>query len=354
MKKLNDLVRPNIRSLKPYSSARNEFHGEASVFLDANENPYNTAYNRYPDPMQGELKKRISELKDIAPEHIFTGNGSDEAIDLVIRAFCEPGVDNIVTITPSYGMYEVAAATNNVGCVKVNLEPGFRLNADAVLNAAGEHTKAIYLCSPNNPTGNLLSREEIYRILKYFQGLVVVDEAYIDFAATPSFIRGLLSFPNLIVFQTLSKAWGAAGIRLGMAFASSEIIAILNKIKYPYNISRPAQQCALEVLSREACMKKQLEEILRERTQVETALEQLPFVKQVYPSDANFILVRVEDAQATYNYLVEKQIIVRNRHSIALCEGCIRITIGTPEENNLLLQALKNYYSLGIRKENNR
>jgi histidinol-phosphate aminotransferase len=340
MKKLSDLVRPNIWSLKPYSSARDEFHGEASVFLDANENPYTTPYNRYPDPMQRELKKRISELKDIAPEHIFTGNGSDEAIDLVIRAFCEPGVDKLVTITPSYGMYEVAAAINNVQCVKVNLESDFSLNADAVLDAADEHTKLIYLCSPNNPTGNLLSREEIYRILKYFQGIVVVDEAYIDFAPSPSLIRGLLSFPNLIVFQTLSKAWGAAGIRLGMAFASPEIIAVLNKIKYPYNVSGPTQRCALEVLSREACMKNQLRDILHERDSVKIALQKLPFVKHIYPSDANFILTKVEDANATYNYLVRKKVIVRNRHSTALCEDCIRITIGTPEENKLLIKAL--------------
>jgi histidinol-phosphate aminotransferase len=340
MKKLKDLVRPNIWNLKPYASARNEFRGEASVFLDANENPYNTPYNRYPDPMLRALKMRISELKDIAPEHIFTGNGSDEAIDLVIRAFCEPGVDNMVAISPSYGMYEVAAATNNVQCVKVNLGPGFTLNADAILHAANEHTKAVYLCSPNNPTGNLLSREEIFRILKYFQGIVAVDEAYIDFAPSPSFIRQLLSFPNLIVLQTLSKAWGAAGIRLGMAFASPEIIAILNKIKYPYNVSAPAQQCALEILSHEERMKSQLGEILHERTAVEAALQRLPCVKRVYPSDANFILVKVTDANAAYRYLREKKVIVRNRHSVALCEDCLRISIGRPEENRLLVRAL--------------
>lgn len=340
MKDLNNLVRPNIRKLKPYSSARDEFRGEASVYLDANENPYETSCNRYPDPMQRQLKQRISELKDLAPECIFTGNGSDEAIDLAIRAFCEPGEDNIVTIAPSYGMYEVAAAINNVQCVKVNLEPGFRLNAEAVLEAVNERTKAVYLCSPNNPTGNLLSREEIYRILKYFRGLVAVDEAYIDFAPSPSLTRGLLSFPNLIVFQTLSKAWGAAGVRLGMAFASPGIIGILNKIKYPYNVSRPSQRQALEILSQEARMQAQVREIVGERAVVEAALQELPFVKRVYPSDANFILVEVEDARATYNFLAEKKIVVRNRHSVALCEGCIRITIGRPEENRALIRAL--------------
>jgi histidinol-phosphate aminotransferase len=340
MKQLKDLVRPTIWNLKPYSSARDEFQGEASVFLDANENPYNEPYNRYPDPMQRELKSRISALKDIAPEYIFTGNGSDEAIDLVIRAFCEPRIDNIVTITPSYGMYEVAANTNDVKCVKVELAPGFRLNADAILDAVDSHTKAVFLCSPNNPTGNLLNREEIYRILKYFGGIVVVDEAYIDFASSPSLTRGLVSFPNLVVLQTLSKAWGAAGIRLGMAFASPAIVAILNKIKYPYNVNRLTQEYALKLLKQTARMKEQLLEILNERTLIETALQEYPCVKQVYPSDANFILLRVEDPNATYGHLVKQGIIVRNRSNIALCEGCIRITVGTPEENNALLEAL--------------
>jgi histidinol-phosphate aminotransferase len=338
----NDRLRPSIRSLKPYSSARDEFRGEASVFLDANENPYNEPYSRYPDPMQRELKQRISELKDLAPEYIFTGNGSDEAIDLVMRAFCEPGTDNIVTIAPSYGMYEVAAGINGVDCIKVALADEFRLDAGAVLDAADSHTKIIYLCSPNNPTGNLLEREEIYRVLKYFPGPVVVDEAYIDFAPAsyPSLTRGLVSFPNLIVLQTLSKAWGAAGIRLGMAFASPAIIAVLNRIKYPYNVSRLTQEYALDVLRQEERMKSQRSEILRERTRVGDALAQLPFVRRVYPSDANFILVRVDDANATYNYLVEQKIIVRNRHTVARCEGCLRITIGTPEENRQLIAAL--------------
>jgi histidinol-phosphate aminotransferase len=341
MKQLKDLLRPNILSLKPYSSARDEFHGEASVFLDANENPYNAPYNRYPDPMQRELKRRISGLKDLAPEYIFIGNGSDEAIDLAIRAFCRPGIDNIVTLTPSYGMYEVAAQINQVECIQVPLSDNFRLSADAVLNAAGEHTKIVYLCSPNNPTGNLLDREEIYRVLKYFGGIVVVDEAYIDFASSPSLTRGLVSFPRLMVLQTLSKAWGAAGIRLGMAFASPEIIAVLNRIKYPYNVSRPAQEYALEVLSREEEMRRQLSEILRERSLTKEALQRLPFVRHIYPSDANFILVRVNNANATYRYLMEQKVIVRNRHTVSLCEDCLRITIGTPEENHTLIKALE-------------
>jgi histidinol-phosphate aminotransferase len=237
-------------------------------------------------------------------------------------------------------MYEVAAHINQVECVKVPLSSGFRLDAGALLDAAGSHTKAVYLCSPNNPTGNLLEREEIYRILKYFEGIVVVDEAYIDFASSPSLTRQLVSFPNLIVLQTLSKAWGAAGIRLGMAFASPGIIAVLNRIKYPYNVSRPAQEHALEILSREEQMKSQLAGILRERTLVETALQALPFVRHIYPSEANFILVRMNNANATYNYLVEQKVIVRNRHTVSLCENCLRITIGTPEENRILLNAL--------------
>jgi histidinol-phosphate aminotransferase len=341
MKNLKELVRPNIWNLKPYSSARNEFQGEASVFLDANENPYNEPYNRYPDPLQRKLKDRISELKDIAREHIFLGNGSDEAIDLVIRAFCEPGIDNMITITPSYGMYEVAADVNNVKCIKVPLSADFRLDAGAVLDAADSNTKLVYLCSPNNPTGNLLEREEIFRILKYFRGLVVTDEAYIDFASSPSLIRGLVSYPNLIVFQTLSKAWGGAGIRLGMAFASPGIIEILNKIKYPYNISQLTQEQALRLLNRQEAMKAELFEILKERTLVETALRELPFVQRIYPSDANFILIKVDDPNATYDYLVKKGIIVRNRNTVTLCEGCLRITIGTPEQNKLLLKTLQ-------------
>ncbi len=341
MKQLKELVRQNIWDLKPYSSARDEFHGEASVFLDANENPWNAPYNRYPDPLQRKLKERISALKDIAPEHIFTGNGSDEPIDLILRVFCEPAIDNIVAISPSYGMYEVAANTNNVKCVKVLLDKDFRLNAEAILNAVDTHTKVIFLCSPNNPSGNLLEREEVLRILKCFPGIVVIDEAYIDFATSPSYLRELVSFPNLIVLQTLSKAWGAAGIRLGMAFASPEIITILNKVKYPYNVNQLTQEQAIAILDNVEGMQHQLQLILSERDRVETILKGNPFYYKVYPSDANFLLVETGDANAIYQYLTEQGVVVRNRTNISLCEGCLRITIGTPEENDKLLQALK-------------
>ena len=341
MKSLKELVRPNIWNLKPYSSARNEFQGEASVFLDANENPYNEPYNRYPDPLQWKLKDKISVLKGIDRTSIFLGNGSDEPIDLLIRAFCEPGVDTILSIDPSYGMYQVAADINNVACRKVRLNKDFNLNADALLQAVETSTKIIFLCSPNNPSGNILSRGELYKIINGFEGIVVIDEAYIDFSSSPSFIKELKDFTNLVILQTLSKAWGAAGIRLGMAFASPEIIGLLNKIKYPYNINQLTQEQALEILNRQETMKGELLEILNERTLVETALQELPFVKQIYPSDANFILVRIDKPDATYDYLVEKGIIVRNRNTVTLCEGCLRITIGTPQQNNTLLKALQ-------------
>ncbi len=341
MKELRDLVRENVWKLKPYSSARDEFHGAASVFLDANENPWNPPYNRYPDPLQWKLKERIAELKGVEKESIFLGNGSDEAIDLVIRAFCEPALDGIVTITPSYGMYEVAAEVNNVECRKVPLDDCFGLDADAVLKVADEWTKVIFLCSPNNPSGNSLDRGAIYKILKNYEGIVVVDEAYIDFSAYPSFLRELAGFPNLIVLQTLSKAWGAAGIRLGMAFASPEIIALLNKIKYPYNINQLTQEKALELLSDEAVKNKQVREILAERDRLEKILAEPPFSYQVYPSDANFLLVNVGNADAVYDGLVRKGVVVRNRNNVTKCHGCLRITVGTPAEDNALLDALK-------------
>ncbi len=339
---IKDIVRPNVWAMKPYSSARNEFHGEASVFLDANENPWNLPYNRYPDPLQKALKERISILKDIDPDYIFLGNGSDEPIDLIIRAFCEPREDNIVTITPSYGMYEVAADINDVKCIKVHLDNDFRLNAETLLNAVNEHTKVIYLCSPNNPSGNVLDRAEIFKVLKYFPGVVVIDEAYIDFSSSPSILTNLVSYPNLIVLQTLSKAWGAAGIRLGMAFASQEIIAILNKIKYPYNINQLTQEYALKILQDVESMQKQLKRILEERERIADILTQFPYSYKVYPSDANFLLIEVGDANGIYQKLVNEGVVVRNRNNVALCQGCLRITIGTPEENDKLLDTLKN------------
>lgn len=341
MKDLKELVRPNVWEMKPYSSARDEFHGTASVFLDANENPYNEPYNRYPDPMQWKLKDRIAELRGVDRTAIFLGNGSDEAIDLAMRAFCDPAVDSITTISPSYGMYEVAAAVNDVECRKVLLESNFELNADKVLAQVDEWTKLVILCSPNNPTGNSLDRNEIYKILNAFDGIVVIDEAYIDFSSQPSFISELERFPNLMVLQTLSKAWGAAGIRLGMAFASPQIIAILNKIKYPYNINQLTQDYALEVLNNEPRMREQLYHIISERKRLEAALQVTNCVRTLYPTDANFILVNVSYADTIYGMLMKQGVIVRNRNTVTLCNGCLRITVGTPEENDRLIAAIK-------------
>lgn len=341
MRELKDLVRPSVWKMKPYSSARDEFKGTASVYIDANENPYNQPYNRYPDPMQWVLKDRIAAIKEVDRTAIFLGNGSDEPIDLLIRAFCTPGVDNILSIDPSYGMYQVAADTNDIEMRRIRLNDNFSLNPEALLQEADRQTKIVFLCSPNNPSGNNLARESIYTVLNRFEGLVVVDEAYIDFSSERSFTHELKRFPNLVVLQTLSKAWGAAAIRLGMAFAAPDIIAVLSKVKYPYNINQLTQEYALEVLSREETVKEQRLEILRQRTKVERTLLEMPFVKKVYPSDANFILVCVEDANKTYDYLVGQGVIVRNRTNQTMCEGCLRITIGTPEENTILLNALK-------------
>lgn len=341
MKDLNQLVRDNVLRMKPYSSARDEYKGEASVYIDANENPFNAPYNRYPDPLQWDVKEKLAILKGVRKEMILLGNGSDEPIDLMIRAFCDPGKDAITSISPSYGMYEVSAGVNNVEFRKVPLTENFELDADELLRVAGDDTKLIYLCSPNNPTGNNLSRSEIRKVLEAFDGLVIIDEAYIDFSSEPSFLNELERYPNLVVFQTFSKAWGAAAMRLGMAFASPEIIAILNKIKYPYNINLLTQEYALGLLAKEEEMKGQLVRILTGRTVLERELREIPCVVKLYPSDANFVLVRVTDANGIYNRLIEKGIIVRNRTNIALCEGCLRITVGTEEENRILLDELK-------------
>lgn len=342
MIELNKLVRQSVLKMKPYSSARDEYQGEASVFLDANENPFNTPYNRYPDPLQWAVKEKIALLKGVHKENILLGNGSDEPIDLLIRAFCDPGKDAVTSITPSYGMYEVSSEVNNVEFRKVKLTPGFELDADELLRTAGEDSKLICLCSPNNPTGNNLSRKAIHRVLDAFHGLVVVDEAYIDFSSEGSCLSELSKYPNLVVLQTFSKAWGAAAIRLGMAFASPEIISLLNKIKYPYNINQLTQEYALRLLQEENKMKEQLVLILKGRTMLERRLRELACVKTIYPSDANFILVRVTDANGIYNRLVKKGIIVRNRTNVTLCEGCLRITVGTEEENEQLLNELEN------------
>ena len=344
MKTLKELTRPNIWALKPYSSARDEYNGAAaSVFLDANENPYNLPHNRYPDPLQRDLKAELTRIKQVKAENIFLGNGSDEAIDLVFRAFCEPGVDNVVAIDPTYGMYKVCADVNNVEYRKVLLDDAFQFTADALLAATDEHTKLVFLCSPNNPTGNDLLRSEIEKTLAAFSGLVIIDEAYNDFSSAPSFLQQLDKYPNLVVFQTFSKAWGCAAIRLGMAFASAEIISIFNKIKYPYNVNQLTQQQALSMLQRYDELEGWVKELIAERGRLMDAFSTLTCVKEIFPSDANFFLARVTDAGAIYNYLVAKGIIVRNRSSISLCGNCLRVTVGTPAENKTLLEALQAY-----------
>jgi len=340
---VESLVRKNIRNLKPYSCARSEFKGEASVFLDANENPLNYPYNRYPDPMQWELKQKISQIKKVRPEQIMLGNGSDEPIDLVIRIFCEPKQDNIVAIDPTYGMYQVCADVNNVEYRKVLLNTDYSLDSDTLLKAVDERTKVIFLCSPNNPTGNLLNRTEMLKVIHNFHGVVVIDEAYIDFSSEKSWLADLDSYPNVIVFQTFSKAWGLASLRCGMAFASEEIISYFNKVKYPYNVNILTQNFVKEQLEEEARKNDWVKMILEQRIYLVEALKRLPLVEKVYPTDANFLLVKVPDANAVYNYLVDKGIIVRNRNSISLCLGCLRITVGTKDENKILLDELLKY-----------
>lgn len=342
MKELKELTRENIWNLAPYSCARNEFSGRnAKVYLDANENPYNGPLNRYPDPLQLEVKKQLAKVKGVAEDCIFLGNGSDEAIDLMYRCFTEPKVDNVVAMDPTYGMYKVCADINDVEYRTVSLNEDFSLNADNILAACDNHTKVIWLCSPNNPTGNALDRGAIEKILKNFEGLVVVDEAYCDFSSQKPFRTELSKYPNIVVLNTMSKAWGSAGIRLGMAFASKDIIDILNKVKYPYNVNALTQREALELLADPYEVDKWVRTILLERSRVVDAIKVLPICRKVYPTDANFVLVEVDDARKTYEYLVDRGIIVRNRNSVHLCNGCLRITIGTKTENQELLAALR-------------
>lgn len=344
MKTLQELTRPNIWKLKPYSSARDEYKGvEASVFLDANENPYNGPHNRYPDPMQWEVKNTLARIKKVDPRQIFLGNGSDEAIDLVFRAFCQPGQDNVVAIDPTYGMYQVCADINDVEYRKVQLNENFQFTADKLLAATDMHTKLIFLCTPNNPTGNDLSRQEIEKVLNSFDGLVVVDEAYNDFSKAPSLLADLDRYPNLIVLQTFSKAWGCAAIRLGMAFASTDIISIFSKIKYPYNVNQLTQKQALEMLHSHYEIDRWVKILKEERGYLESEFARLPCTVHIFPSDANFFLVRVTDAMKIYNYLVGEGIIVRNRHTVSLCGNCLRVTVGTRVENDKLLDALRHY-----------
>ncbi len=341
MKTLQELIRPNIWSLAPYSCARNEFTGEASVFLDANENPYNQPFNRYPDPLQLQLKEKIAALKGVRPTQIMLGVGSDEPIDLIFRIFCEPSKDNVVAINPTYGMYGVCADINNVEYKQVNLNADFTLDAAKVLKACDKNTKVIFLCSPNNPTGNSLARTEIEKIVTSFEGIVVIDEAYIDFSNEPSWLASLDQYPNIIVLQTFSKAWGMAALRCGMAFASEDIIAFFNKVKYPYNLNLLTQEAVYKQVENVDQKNEWVKALLMERKKMMAALEALPLVKQIYPTDANFVLVKVDDANGAYKQLVDKGIIVRNRNSVTLCEGCLRITVGTPSENKQLLTALQ-------------
>ena len=344
MKPLRELVRPNIWSLSPYTSARDEYQGkDAKVFLDANENPYNAPFNRYPDPLQRDLKKKIAIIKGVNEQSIFFGNGSDEAIDLMFRMFCRPGTDNAVAIEPTYGMYGVCADINDVEYRRVLLDENFQPDADKIMAATDANTKLIFFCSPNNPSGNNIDRKVIDRVLDSFDGIVIVDEAYIDFAGVPSYLLQLESRPNLIVLQTFSKAWGMAGIRLGMAFAQPEIIRIMNKVKYPYNINQLTQQRAMEEVMQYDRVQEWVKSILRERTRLMSEFAELDCTIKVYPSDANFFLARVKDAKATYDYLVDCGIIVRNRSKIALCGNSLRVTVGTAPENNALIDALKKF-----------
>ena len=344
MKSLEELTRTNIWSLAPYSSARNEYAGrEARVFLDANENPYNQPFNRYPDPLQLELKAAISKVKGVPAENIFLGNGSDEAIDLPYRCFCEPGVDNVVAIEPTYGMYKVCADINAVEYRPVLLDENYQIVAEQLLAATDAHTKIIWLCTPNNPTGNCLKREEVIKVIEGFEGLVIVDEAYSDFSSQKTLRSELSKYPNLIVLNTMSKAWGCAAIRLGMAFASKEIIHIFNKVKYPYNVNLLTQQQALEALKDPFEVDNWVKILLQERARMMDAFSMLPICEKVYPTDANFFLAKMTDATKIYNYLVDKGIIVRNRHRVQLCQNCLRITIGTKTENSELIAALRQY-----------
>lgn len=346
MRPLKELVRPNIWALQPYSSARDEYAGhEARVFLDANENPYNSPYNRYPDPLQKELKRRLAEVKGILAGNIFLGNGSDEAIDLCYRVFCVPREDNVVAIEPTYGMYKVCADINDVAYRPVLLDDSFQITADRLLDACDRHTKLMWICSPNNPTGNNINRDEVEKAVRAFDGIVVVDEAYADFSPQEPFRKQVGRYPNLIVLNTFSKAWGNAAIRLGMAFASADIIALFNKVKYPYNVNLLTQRHALELLSDPLRVDDWVRRILQERGKMMKAFAELPSCKQMFRTDANFFLARMTDAQAVYDYLVGRGIIVRNRSRVTLCGDCLRITIGTRSENSALLGAMRQYGS---------
>jgi histidinol-phosphate aminotransferase len=340
-----DLVRPHIWDLKPYSSARDEYSGEAKVFLDANENPYDdkkSGWNRYPDPYQREIKKQLAAIKAVPEESIFIGNGSDEAIDLLYRIFCEPAKDNVILCPPTYGMYEVSASIHNVETIKVELTEDYQLQVVKILEAQNEYSKLLFICSPNNPTGNVLQKEAIEQLLQGFQGIVVIDEAYIDFSSEASWLTHLNQYDNLVIMQTMSKAWGLAAVRLGMAFTNPELINIFNKVKPPYNISGPNQQVVLETLHNKSQVESEVNKILADREKLATVLQELEVVTRIHPSDANFLLVEVKDAALLYKQLLTKEIVVRDRSKVSLCGNCLRITVGTEEENNKLLESLSN------------
>jgi histidinol-phosphate aminotransferase len=341
---IQDLIRPSIKALKPYASARDEFKGSKDnlIFLDANENPFENGVNRYPDPQQGQLKALISEIKDVSKENILLGNGSDEVLDLLIRMFCEPNKDNIIILPPTYGMYEVLANVNAVEILKINLsDETFQPQVTTILEAANANSKMLFICSPNNPTGNSFEASTIEFLLKKFKGIVVIDEAYIDFSNEDSWLGKLNQFPNLVVTQTLSKAYGMAGIRLGMCFASAEIIATLNKIKPPYNINQLTQDKAMDGLRKMTLVQSQIACLLDERAALSKGLEDVDFVKKIYPSDANFVMVKVDDANKRYEQLIDSGIVIRNRTTQPLCDNCLRLTVGTEEENKKLIENLK-------------
>jgi len=347
---VNTLVRANIAGLTPYSSARDEFSGEAKVFLDANENslgsPLKKWYNRYPDPHQKAIKQKLAQIKGIAAEHIFLGNGSDECIDLLYRCFCNPGKDNVIICPPTYGMYEVSANINDVEVKKVSLLPNFELDLSGIEDAIDNQTKLIWICSPNNPTGNSLKRLDIETLLNNFKGLVIVDEAYINFSKQKSFVQELTEYPNLVVLQTLSKAWGLAGLRLGMAFASTAIIEILNRVKPPYNINQATQELVLTALEEIGQVNDMIRLLVDMRDALAEVFASMPTVERVYPSDANFILVRVKDARAVYEFLLSKGIVLRDRSNVQLCGDCLRITVGSEQDNTLLVDAMQDWYQL--------
>ena len=340
---IENLIRENIKSLKPYSSAREEFKNSASnlVYLDANENPFDTGLNRYPDPQQNLVKAALAKIKNVSREQLLIGNGSDEVLDLIFRVFCEPKVDTVIVLPPTYGMYEVLANTNDVKILNISLLDNYQPNVDEILKAQNSQTKLLFLCSPNNPTANSFNADKIETLIKKFTGIVVIDEAYIDFSSQESWIGRLNEFPNLIVIQTLSKAYGLAGIRLGACYSSTKIISILNKIKPPYNVNQLTQQTALKALQNSIKTNNEIAIIISERNKLKTDLEEISFIVKVYPSDANFLLVKVDNAIVRYNQLVEYGIIVRNRTNQPICENCLRFTVGTKEENKKLMNTLK-------------